>query len=85
MANVKTAISLDESLFRQVEVAAQEMQVPRSRLFVMAVEEFLRRRRNQAIVDQLNAVYGGGPDEEENKLLEAMAAVQGELLAEDEW
>ncbi len=40
MANVKTAISLEESLFHQIEAVAQEMQIPRSRLFVLAVRIF---------------------------------------------
>jgi metal-responsive CopG/Arc/MetJ family transcriptional regulator len=72
MANVKTAISLEESLFHEVEAVAQEMRVPRSRLFVMAVEEFLRRRRNQALLEAINAAYDDFPDEQERSVMEAM-------------
>jgi metal-responsive CopG/Arc/MetJ family transcriptional regulator len=37
MATVKTAISLQESLFEQVNELAEELQMPRSHLFVLAV------------------------------------------------
>ena len=72
MANVKTAISLDELLFHQIETLAQEMQIPRSRLFVMAVEDFLRRRRNQALLDSINSAYDDFPDPEEQTVMDAM-------------
>ena len=72
MANVKTAISLEESLFQQIETVAQEMQIPRSRLFVMAVEDFLRRRRNQALLDSINTAYDDFPDPEEQMVMDAM-------------
>ncbi len=74
MANIKTAISLEESLFHQIEAVAQEMQIPRSRLFVMAVEDFLRRRRNQTLLDSINTAYDDFPDPEEQTVMEAMQA-----------
>jgi metal-responsive CopG/Arc/MetJ family transcriptional regulator len=83
VANVKTAISLEESLFHQVEAVAQAMQVPRSRLFVMAVEEFLRRRRNQALLEAINAAYDDFPDDQERTVLEAMQRNLSNIV--DEW
>lgn len=53
--SVKTAISLDSDLFEQAELAARELKISRSRLFALAVEEFLRRRENQQLVDAINA------------------------------
>jgi len=72
MASVKTAISLDRSLFEQVEVAARSLKVSRSRIFALAVGDFLRRRRNQEILDAINSAYQDFPDEQERELLEAM-------------
>jgi metal-responsive CopG/Arc/MetJ family transcriptional regulator len=83
MANIKTAISLDEKLFHQVEALAQEMKLARSRLVAMAVEEFLRRRRNQAVLDALNAAYEDFPDEEERIVIEAMQHNLPNIV--DEW
>lgn len=65
MANVKTAISLQKSLFEQVEALAHEKRVSRSRLFVMAVEDYLRREQNRRLAEQLTAVYGEPDPEQE--------------------
>ncbi|MBC8159853.1 MAG: CopG family transcriptional regulator [Roseiflexaceae bacterium] len=69
MANVKTAISIEERLFERAEQLASEMKVSRSLLFTLAVEDFIRRRETQRIVERLNDVYGGEPDSDERQLL----------------
>lgn len=48
------------------------MGVSRSRLFSMALEDYLRHRRNQAITEALNRVYAGGQAMEETRLLKGM-------------
>jgi metal-responsive CopG/Arc/MetJ family transcriptional regulator len=54
MANVKTAISLQKSLFEQVERLAQEMKVSRSRLFVLALENFIQDYQDQQLFEAIN-------------------------------
>ena len=84
MATVKTAISIPERLFEELEAAAKEMQVSRSQLFALAVKEFLRERENRRILEQLNRVYGDGPDEEEREYLARMKARYRKII-EGEW
>ncbi len=84
MANVKTDISLSRSLLEEVETVAREMKISRSRLFVMAVKDFIDRHRTRRLVEQINQAYQDGPDEEEQALLRHMRRVQRELM-EDEW
>jgi hypothetical protein len=61
---VKTAISIDRTLFQEAEAMAGEMKVSRSRLVGLALAEFLKRHRARTMLDQLNAVYAGAsPDE----------------------
>jgi metal-responsive CopG/Arc/MetJ family transcriptional regulator len=84
MATVKTAISLEDSLFKQVEALAKKMKVSRSRLFALALEEFLRRHQNQQLLEQLNAAYDDAPDPEEEALLRA-ARHSYQRLVNDEW
>jgi metal-responsive CopG/Arc/MetJ family transcriptional regulator len=43
MENVKTAVSIRKSLFEQAENLARKMKVPRSRLFALALEDYIRR------------------------------------------
>jgi len=69
MANIKTAISLKESLFEQVEALAQEMKVSRSRLFVLALEDYLRRHQNLQLLERINQAYCDAPDATEQKRL----------------
>jgi antitoxin MazE6 len=87
MSNVKTAISIDAALFKQVEAAAHEMNVSRSRLFALAVQEFLRQRENQQLVARLDEVYSGDRDPEDELLLKGMRRIHRRILenGENEW
>ena len=40
MTSIKTAISIEESLYEEVTALANAMQIPRSKLFAIAMEEF---------------------------------------------
>jgi metal-responsive CopG/Arc/MetJ family transcriptional regulator len=71
MANIKTAISVQKSLFEQAESLAREKKVSRSRLFVMALEDYLRREENRKLAKQLTEVYGE-PDPEQEALQRKM-------------
>ena len=85
MINVKTDISLSQSLLEQVETLAQEMQTSRSQVFVLAVQDFItRRREQQQLLEQINKAYEDGPDEEERAWLE-QARQHHRRLVEGEW
>ncbi len=59
---MKTAITLDEILMREIAVAARQM-VTRTQLVSIATTEFLRRKREAELLAQLNEVYGQPMDE----------------------
>ncbi|OQY98284.1 MAG: hypothetical protein B6D41_02560 [Chloroflexi bacterium UTCFX4] len=68
MENVKTAISLQKSLFDQAEELARELNVSRSRLFVMALENYLDEYQNKRLFDKINqAIQDAPPDRAERK------------------
>jgi metal-responsive CopG/Arc/MetJ family transcriptional regulator len=69
MANIKTAISLQKSLFEQVESLAQEMNVSRSRLFALALEDYLCRHQNLQLLERINQAYHDAPDDAEQTRL----------------
>ncbi len=64
MACVKTAISIEESLFRQAEQVAGKLNISRSQLFARALKDFLSRYTAEEIRERMNKVYAGPPDEE---------------------
>lgn len=84
MAQIKTAISLDQSLFEQVEILARKMKVSRSRLFAMALADFLRHCENEQLLHEINAAYENGPDEAEQLRRQGMHRLHGKLV-EGEW
>ena len=85
MPAIKTAISLDEKLFKATNRAARELRVARSRVIAMALEEFLRHRRGQEITEQLNRVYAKGPTKEERRVQEGAMAQLRERLKDEKW
>lgn len=80
---IKTAISLQESLYRQVNDLANELQIPRSRLFVLAIEAYLARRENRELLAALNAVYEA--ETEEEPLAAARMRQKQRQQVEGEW
>ena len=85
MATVKTAISIPEPLFEELEVAAKEMQLSRSEVFRRAVERFLRDRESQRMMEKLKKVYSEPPDEEEREYLRRMKVLYSKSLEREEW
>ncbi len=83
MPNVKTAISLDQELFAQVEEIASTLKVSRSRIFAMAVKDYLCRQENQRLLEQINAAYGDTPDPEEQARLRSSQRLHRKIV--DEW
>jgi len=83
MSIVKTAVSLDQSLFEEADALAQEMRLSRSRLFVLALEDFIRRHQNRQLQAQLNAVYEGEPDPAETVRLRGMRRYYREVVGGD--
>ena len=68
MENVKTAISIRKALFEQAEDLARKLKVSRSRLFVLALEDYIRRQENEQLLSQINAAYMDEPDSTEQTL-----------------
>ena len=66
---MKTAISIHDGLLREADEAARLMKVSRSRLFALAVGEFLKRQRREEMLLRLNEVYANGVDPAENRLV----------------
>jgi metal-responsive CopG/Arc/MetJ family transcriptional regulator len=73
MANtIKTAISIQKSLFEQAENLAQELNVSRSELFGLAIETFVRNHQNQRLLQEINEAYSDEQDASEKVRLSKM-------------
>jgi hypothetical protein len=60
---MKTAISIPDPLFEEAEAAAKDLGLSRSKLIQTALEEFLRRRRDDEVTRRLNDSYANSPPE----------------------
>ena len=54
---MKTAISLSDSLYEKAEETALYMGIPRSKLFAIALEEYISRYNGKMITEKINRVY----------------------------
>jgi metal-responsive CopG/Arc/MetJ family transcriptional regulator len=59
---MKTAISIPDELFQTAEKIAKKMGIPRSQLYVRALEEFIQSHSKESVTEKLNAVYSGEKD-----------------------
>ena len=73
-STMKTAISIDDRLLQEVDEAARLMGLSRSRLFALAVGDFLQRQRQEQMLLRLNEVYSNGMEPAEKRLLNRIKA-----------
>jgi metal-responsive CopG/Arc/MetJ family transcriptional regulator len=55
---MKVAISVPDHVHRAADRAARRMRVPRSRIYVTALEAYLAATSEEEITHRLDAVYG---------------------------
>jgi hypothetical protein len=77
---MKVAISVPDPIFSAAERLASRMHVSRSQLYARALEEYLAKRQDSLITDQLNAVHG-----EPARIDPALAAAQIKSLGDETW
>ena len=84
MANIKTAISIDKPLFKEMNELAQELNTSRSRVFSLAAQEFIDRHRNQKLLQAINKAYEDIPDDKEESLRSIMRERHLRMV-KDQW
>jgi antitoxin MazE6 len=81
LMDVKTAVSLPDTLFRRGEKAARRLRVSRSQLYATALSEFLSRTESGRITEQLNEIYARTPA----RVDPAFHRAQLKSLPKDSW
>jgi metal-responsive CopG/Arc/MetJ family transcriptional regulator len=82
---MKTAISISDSLFEVAEQTAQYMGINRSRLFSLALEDYIARHNGDMITEKLNEVYGKINQDEFTKDLDVGLESLRSLTKDDAW
>ena len=83
MPNIKTGISIEKPIFDQVNDLAQNLNISRSRLFVMAVQELIQRHKNMELLQAINEAYDD-LQEPEIKMVKKMRAHHLKMV-KDQW
>ncbi|MCK5687593.1 hypothetical protein KAJ27_25890 [bacterium] len=65
---MKTAISIPDNLFEKVELLAQELSFSRSKVFAMAMQEFIDRYEAQQLLNNLNNAYSEDDQSDDDQL-----------------
>ena len=84
MQAIKTAISIEKNLFDQAEIIARTMKVSRSKLFVIALQDFIEHQKNKEMLAQINAAYDDEPDATEQAIRKIVRR-QHRRIVEGEW
>lgn len=84
MTTVKTAVSIESELFKKAEDTAEKLNISRSRLFKLALENYISQYENLSILDRLNSVYSGKISEQEQDFQKLMKTYR-EKHQEDKW
>ena len=81
---IKTAISIQKSLFEQAESLAQELNVSRSQLFGLAIETFVKNHQNQILLQEINKAYSDEQDTSDKVRLSKMRKHHRKIVR-NEW
>jgi metal-responsive CopG/Arc/MetJ family transcriptional regulator len=81
---MKTAISIPDEIFREIERFSKEHQYSRSQVFVMAVKEFLEKLKSKELFNALNEVYSEPESLEETTLREKSKGYYSKKILKEE-
>lgn len=85
MTNIKTAISLQKSLFDQAEEIAERMQVSRSRLYSQALEIFIRDYQEKQLFNAINKACSDENNESQDHSRIRQLQHHHRRMVEGEW
>ena len=86
MSQIKTAISIDEVIFKEANLLAKKAHVSRSHLFEIALAEWLKKEKRKEITTQINRmIEKHPPTAEEKRYQKMMDRYQATMIKEDEW
>jgi metal-responsive CopG/Arc/MetJ family transcriptional regulator len=81
---IKTAISLSDHIYEEMNVLARRLDVPRSQLFALAAEEFLQRHKNKDLLRKINESLSNQSDRED-KIRLTVTKQKHRQLIEGQW
>jgi predicted transcriptional regulator len=78
---MKTAISISDDVFNEAEQTAQQLGLSRSKMYSMAILEFVKNHNPEAITAKLNEIYSKNFSKLDDDLIQASY----DLLSQEDW
>jgi len=66
MSVIKTAISVDENVYRKVERLSRRLHISRSRFYTQAARHMVERDENLDLLRRINAAHNAAPEAPED-------------------
>jgi hypothetical protein len=78
---MKTAISIEPPVYEEAESTARQMGVSRSKLYTLAIHEYVQNPNPDIVTDRLNRIYGKQAAVIDEDIMQA----QYDLLSGEDW
>ncbi len=78
---MKTAVSINDDIYQEAEQAARQLGLSRSRLYSLAILEYVQTHQPDAITAKLNEVYS----RVHSRLEDDIVQTNYDLLSMEEW
>jgi metal-responsive CopG/Arc/MetJ family transcriptional regulator len=78
---MKTAISISDDVFQEAEKTAMKLGLSRSKLYSLAIEEFVQNHSTDMITTKLNELY----DKADSKLDNDIVQATYDLFVQENW
>lgn len=82
---MKTAISIPDDIFKDIEKLSKELHCSRSRLIADAAKEYIEKIKNKKILDALDDAYSESETKEEAELRRESKKKYGKRLQVEKW
>ncbi|MEI6873534.1 MAG: ChpI protein [Spirochaetota bacterium] len=82
---MKTAVSLPDALYKDAEITARNLGIPRSQLFARVLEEFIRHHQREGITEKLDAIYSAMESDKAPSQSPASLEAMREFTKTDSW
>lgn len=81
----KTAISIPEEIFDEVEKMKKELHISRSKFVSTVLKDYIERQSTERIVEALNRVYSEEETKEEKKVRKLAKEYHAKLMESEKW
>ncbi len=82
---MKTAISIPDDIFKDIDKLSRELHCPRSQILTNAAREYIERLKNKKIFEALNKAYSEKETEQEAELRRKGKKHYAKLLRGERW